>query len=686
MSLNASLNTALSGLQVNQTLMQINSSNIANASTEGYSRKVADVSTLVVDGTGNGVKIDGVSRVVDKFLIRSVNQQTSVLSQTDAISSYYSRIQDLFGAPSDNASIAGILNTFRTELEQLAVDPSQSVNQFSTVTSAQKLVDEFNNLSDTLQSLREEVDGAIKQGVDVVNENLQTIDRLNTEIVRAKVTGAPMGELLDERDKALSAIAEQMDIKWYELDNGALHVMTGASYQLLDSEPRTINFSSPTGVSAGTVYPGGFKPIEIEDVRDDITGEIKTGKIAAMVDLRDNILPGLQDQLDQLASMVADEVNRAHSSAMPLGGLQEFEGLTQFDSSVLLDPTNTASIPLTAYNNGTTTEYGTIQFAIVDSDGNAVGQGMRVDLDEFKSAMETYVSGITGSPFTYDLTVGDIVNMLNGAYATTPPAGAVTPPTPAGWPGAVPWPPSPALTMTSTGSDIAGLTNMSGTGVTGAYSGGAFARVVNGALQIGVNSSSGYGIAIDDTLTTFDDGSGSGRSANFNYLMGLNNLFVIDDNAISAAEDISVRQDIVDDPTHLGRGHLSSTLRDPADPATEEWYVGAGDGSGATAMASVFQNQFVFASKGSLPASSQRLSEYAASVIQASATNAQNASDNYDFQKSLMSELQTRQGEVSGVNIDEELAGLIVIQNAYAASSRIVSTVNSMYDDLLNMV
>ncbi len=685
MSLNASLNTALTGLQTNQSLMRITSSNIANAGTEGYSRKVGELGSIVLNNIGSGVTVENIVRKVDNFLVREANAQTSVVATSDTLAQFYSRLQDLFGTPEANTSIAGLLNSFRSSLEQLAVDPNQSVNQFSTVTSAEQLVNEFKNLSTTIQDMREEADRQINDAIDTVNLKLQDLDRLNTEIVRATVMDAPVGELLDKRDSALADIAEQMDIKWYGLANGATYVMTGSSYTLLDSQPRTINFSSPTGVTAATVYPGGFDPIEVVGTVPDITNDISSGKIAALIDLRDNILPSLQDQLDQLASQAVDEINRAHNSAMPVGGLQAFEGSTRFDSSVLLDPSNPQSIPLTPYDDGSLVSYGTIQFAIVDANGDAVGQGMRINLDEFKSAMEAYVTSQTGSPFTYDLTVGDIVNMLNGAYAATPPSSTPIPATPAGWPGGVTWPPSPALVMTSTGSDIAGLTNMSGTSVAGAYAGGTFARVVNGSLQIGVAADSGYGIAINDTLTHFSQ-TGSTRSATFNYLMGLNDLFVLPDDAVSAAASLSLRADIAADPSLLGRGYLTSVVRTAGDPTSEEWYIGRGDGAGATAMANAFEQQITFAPAGILPASSQRLTEYAASIIQANATESSNATDAYDFQSSLLTELKTRQGQVSGVNIDEELAGLISIQNAYAASSRVVSTVNTMYDDLMSII
>lgn len=684
MSLTSSLNNAVSGLQANQTLMRVASSNIANANTEGYSKKTGELSAVILGGIGAGVNVDDIRRTVDNFLIKEANVQSSTVAKADAMTEFYSRLQDLFGTPEANSSIAGQLNELRTAFEELAVDPNLSVTQFTTVTAAKELTDSLNNLAVTLQEMRQEVDRQINDAVDIVNEQLVRLDKLNADIVRNKVIGSPTGDLEDQRDMALAAIAEQIDIKWFTKSNGAVYVMTGSDYTILDSDPYPINFSSPPGVSKQTVYPGGFSAIEIEGSIADVTPFIKSGRVAALIELRDEVLVGLQEQIDQLTSMTADEVNRAYNSTMPVPGLKRFTGLNEFDSSVLLDPANPQSIPLTPYNDGTVTEYGSIQFAITDDNGDVVGEALRVNLDEFKAEMEAYVTSVTALPFTYDLTVGDIINMLNGAYAATPPATVPVPPAPAGWPGAAPWPPTPPLTMTSTGSDIAGLTNLSGASVAGGLASGTFADIQNGALVISLPTSSPYGLAIDDTNTSFSV-AGDTRPQRFNYLMGLNNLFVIDPDAVSSSYDIEVREDIVQDPAKLGRGYLTSVLRDPTDTTTEEWYVATGDGRGATDVANVFQSSFLFDEAGTLPQASQRITEYAAAIIQFNASNAAVAESNYEFQKNLQTELETRKAQVSGVNIDEELARLVGIQSAYAASARVVTTVNGMYDDLLNM-
>ena len=80
------------------------------------------------------------------------------------------------------------------------------------------------------------------------------------------------------------------------------------------------------------------------------------------------------------------------------------------------------------------------------------------------------------------------------------------------------------------------------------------------------------------------------------------------------------------------------------------------------------------------------LSQYAGQIIGQNSTAAANASDNSQFQQGVLNNVSSRAQSVSGVNMDEELANLTVYENAYAASGRVIQTVNAMYTALLAIV
>jgi flagellar hook-associated protein 1 FlgK len=138
-----------------------------------------------------------------------------VVSAANTLSAFYVRLQDLFGTPENNSSIAGQLNELRSALEKLAVDSQQSVAQSTAVTSAEDVVNTLHTISTIIQGMRQEVDRQIGDGIDKINAELVNIDKLNVDIVRNKTLDQPTGELEDKRDMALKTIAEQMDVKWF---------------------------------------------------------------------------------------------------------------------------------------------------------------------------------------------------------------------------------------------------------------------------------------------------------------------------------------------------------------------------------------------------------------------------------------------------------------------------------------
>ena len=70
----------------------------------------------------------------------------------------------------------------------------------------------------------------------------------------------------------------------------------------------------------------------------------------------------------------------------------------------------------------------------------------------------------------------------------------------------------------------------------------------------------------------------------------------------------------------------------------------------------------------------------------ASALAAQRAEGAEANDRALAEDLGTRRAEVSGVNLDEEMSRLVLYQEAYSVSARLVAITGDLFDDLLAMV
>jgi len=59
---------------------------------------------------------------------------------------------------------------------------------------------------------------------------------------------------------------------------------------------------------------------------------------------------------------------------------------------------------------------------------------------------------------------------------------------------------------------------------------------------------------------------------------------------------------------------------------------------------------------------------------------------NYNFFESLAKDLDARQKEVSGVNLDEEMSNLLKFQQAYTAAAKLITVSEQMMDTLIQMI
>ncbi len=62
-----------------------------------------------------------------------------------------------------------------------------------------------------------------------------------------------------------------------------------------------------------------------------------------------------------------------------------------------------------------------------------------------------------------------------------------------------------------------------------------------------------------------------------------------------------------------------------------------------------------------------------------------NTNDQSTQQQSVLTGLQNQQSSVSGVSIDEEMTNMITFQNGYDAAAKVITTVNDMFQTIINM-
>jgi flagellar hook-associated protein 1 FlgK len=296
MSLDVALQNALSGLRATQTQIQVISGNIANVQTPGYSRENVPIQSEVTPTGGAGVITGTVQRVTNRLLANNLTAQMTTTTAAATRDSYMQQIQAQLGQVGGGDTLNDALNTFTSAMQQVATTPEDPVAQGNAVNAAQSMAQKLHSLSAAIQMLRQNADNDIATAVDTVNTALNTIYKLNNQISQLSAMGQSTAALQDQRDQAVNQVAQLIGIHTVNRPDGTVIVTTSTGQMLVDSNVDPLGYTASGTVSATTPV----SPITWNGT--DITNDVTTGKIGALLKLRDTDLPGITAQLNQFTN------------------------------------------------------------------------------------------------------------------------------------------------------------------------------------------------------------------------------------------------------------------------------------------------------------------------------------------------------------------------------------------------
>lgn len=360
MSLLSALNTATSGLAAAQAGIDVASRNITNANVDGYTKKTQTQTTRIIDGQSSTVRLEAVTREVNRQLQTDVRDQTSTVESLTVIDDFLGRLELQFGRPEDNSSISAKITDLKESFQVLATNPDSATAQSDVLRQATAVAEAFQNLSGAIQTLRAEADTRIQESVSNINEALENIERLNGEIGARSVVGASTADLEDQRDTWVGKLSEEMDIKTFRRDNGTIAVLTGGSDFLLDQSAVTLTFNATNTIGPDTALNSVFLDNGF-NAPFAINADLNGGKLGGLLELRDTILPLAQDQLDSLAFELAQQFDTITVGANT-ANIDLFVDATNvvpagdqgFSAQIRVNPTVTATPSILRDGNGGT--------------------------------------------------------------------------------------------------------------------------------------------------------------------------------------------------------------------------------------------------------------------------------------------------------------------------------------------
>lgn len=310
MSITTALSIANSGLSAASKRAGLVSSNVANALTPGYARRDISVSENVAAGQGAGVSIDGVTRATNPAITNDRRIAESMMRRDETISNAYLNFNAALGEPDDPFSLFAQYQNLESSLRSLSQTPESLPLQAQTLDAAKALVNTFNQLSANTQTTRRNADAEIAQQVDAVNTALEQVARLNNEISTSQGGGRDISALEDQRKILIDQISEIVPVKEVPRGNGKTDLITNEGVFLLAGAAREIQFNRANVITANTTLASGaLSGLTVEGT--DITPGggsqgLQQGLLAGLFDVRDQIAPGFQTQIDALARDVIE--------------------------------------------------------------------------------------------------------------------------------------------------------------------------------------------------------------------------------------------------------------------------------------------------------------------------------------------------------------------------------------------
>ncbi|MBA4394130.1 MAG: hypothetical protein C0407_11305, partial [Desulfobacca sp.] len=144
---------------------------------------------------------------------------------------------------------------------------------------------------------------------------------------------------------------------------------------------------------------------------------------------------------------------------------------------------------------------------------------------------------------------------------------------------------------------------------------------------------------------------------------------------------------VVTDQDSFTVSPLTSAIQNFGTAITDPRKIGAsasantlpGDNTNALALADILNSKFAELNTGTF-------ADYYQSLVGQVGSSSKTASDGLTFSNNFLTQLNNKRDSVSGVNMDEEASNLVRYQRAYQAASRLITTADTLFQELLSLL
>jgi flagellar hook-associated protein 1 FlgK len=361
--------------------------NLSNSNTAGYARQRAELAAVSPADQfgssyiGRGALLWAVTQSRDRF----VEQQMSTALGGQAYSTTQADLLKGVSALNPDAGLSDALSNFYSQLRALSQNPGSPNVREAMVGAATQLAVSFNQAAISFDSARSGVDARLEGALPDLNENLQQIARLNSQIAQAAVAGGRPNDLLDARQKLVDRVSAMTGAKVIDNDAGDANLVMPNGVSLVQADRAAVLSVLPdpangTHLALWVQPPSGGAAQQLS--------QPPGGELGGMLAARDGAMLQAEQRIDTLAFDFANTINAVAQTGYALDGTTGHSvftvSATSTDAarSLVIDPTlasNGALFPA-AGAPGATGD-GTIAQALINTEATNLSSGRSAEAE-----------------------------------------------------------------------------------------------------------------------------------------------------------------------------------------------------------------------------------------------------------------------------------------------------------------
>ncbi len=298
-------------LQVFDQLFATTQNNVNNANTPGYAKQRLATVSLAFDpalGLPGGVTAGQIQSSRDLYAEQDVRQQNQAWGRADQQSTDLQRIEPVFDISQD-AGIPGALSQFFQNVSSWSMAPNDTVARQTVIDSAGTVAAQFTQSANSLGNASSAIDQETGGAVGAINNLAGQICQLNA-VLRSDARNQSDPGIDAQMQSTLENLSEYVNFTALKQSDGTVEVLAGGQTPLV-IEDRQYTISADMS---------GAQTVIRDSNQNDITAQIQSGRLAGLLDTKNNLLPSYMSGLNQLASGFADSVNGLLAAGVDTNG------------------------------------------------------------------------------------------------------------------------------------------------------------------------------------------------------------------------------------------------------------------------------------------------------------------------------------------------------------------------------